>query len=343
MFGADGISSNRSITILSDGKELLTATPTNYGMGAFTITPDKETKYTATLIDGKSKRIFNLPVIEEEGAVVNVEQSSGSIVINIMNNLELETEIGCTILHRGKTHFYERYLSSDNEMTFAVDRNSLNDGVNRVVLFIGDSIPLAERMFFVAHDKAMSGDRKSARLTVSGNGHNVDSLTVEPYEKIKLSIGREDGNPIEEGREWFEKAIEKEESTSLYAVAIIMEHEDSIAGYSKRELRRSQTVRYLIKAAEKNHLIAQYKLAQCYESGKYVKKSKKEAFRWYKKAASQGHPQAMERVGHCYEKGRGVKKNEAQAAHWYSLAEQNGQEYAKKKMEWYNISHFFEE
>ena len=87
VFGTDGISSNRSITILADGKELLTATPTHYGMGAFTITPDKETRYTATLMDGKSKRTFNLPAVEEEGAVVNVEQSSGSVIINIINNL----------------------------------------------------------------------------------------------------------------------------------------------------------------------------------------------------------------------------------------------------------------
>ena len=80
-----------------------------------------------------------------------------------------------------------------------------------------------------------------------------------------------------------------------------------------------------------------------YENGKYVKKSKKEAFRWYKEAAEQGHPQAMERVGYCYEKGRGVKKNEPKAAYWYGLAEQNGQEFARKRMEWYNIFHFFEE
>jgi len=199
VFGADGINSNRNITILADGKELLTATPTHLGKGSFTITPDEDVRYTAILMDGKRKRRFNLPDVEEEGAVINVEQSAGSIIVNIKNNLELDTEVGCAILHRGKTRFYERYNSSDREMTFAVDMNSLNEGVNRVVLFIGEGIPLAERMFFVTHDKAISGDRESVRLTVTGNGHNVDSLRVNPYEKITLSIGREDGKPIEDG------------------------------------------------------------------------------------------------------------------------------------------------
>lgn len=199
VFGADGINSNRNITILADGKEVLTATPTHLGKGSFTITPDEDVRYTAILMDGKRKRRFNLPDVEEEGAVINVEQSAGSIIVNIKNNLELDTEVGCAILHRGKTRFYERYNSSDREMTFAVDMNSLNEGVNRVVLFIGEGIPLAERMFFVTHDKAISGDRESVRLTVTGNGHNVDSLRVNPYEKITLSIGREDGKPIEDG------------------------------------------------------------------------------------------------------------------------------------------------
>lgn len=199
VFGTDGINSSRSITILADGKELLTATPTHMGKGSFTIIPDEDVRYTAVLMDGKRKRRFYLPDVEEEGAVINVEQSSGSIIVNIKNNLELDTEVGCAILHRGKTYFYERYLSGDREMTFAVDKNTLNEGVNRVVLFIGEGIPLAERMFFVTHDKAIGDDRESVRLTVTGNGQNVDSLKVNPYEKITLSIGREDGKPIEDG------------------------------------------------------------------------------------------------------------------------------------------------
>jgi TPR repeat protein len=74
-----------------------------------------------------------------------------------------------------------------------------------------------------------------------------------------------------------------------------------------------------------------------------IAKSRKKSFNWYLQAANQGHVDAMERVGYCYEKGRGVKKNEPQAAKWYRLAGNGGNTKAKKKTEWYDMLHFFEE
>lgn len=199
VFAADGINSNRSITLLADGEELLTAAPTHMGMGTFSFTPMADVKYTATLSDGKKKRKFDLPEVEEEGAVVTVGEKDGSITINIKNTIAPDTEMGCAVLHRGKTLFYERYDAADREMTFAIDKNNLNEGVNRAVLFIGEGIPLAERMFFVTHDKVLGNDHKSARLTVTGNGNNAEEINLKPYEKITVSIGREDGKPIGEG------------------------------------------------------------------------------------------------------------------------------------------------
>lgn len=199
VFGADGINSSRSITLLADDDELLCATPSHMGMGTFTFTPKADVKYTAIMLDGKKKRRFNLPEVEDEGAVIRIGETAGNITINVKNNLMLETEIGCAVLYRGKTLFYESYPSTEKEMTFAVDKNSLNEGVNRVVLFVSDGIPLAERMFFVTHDKTLAEDHKSARLTVTSNGNSIDSIALEPYGKISLSIEREDGKPIENG------------------------------------------------------------------------------------------------------------------------------------------------
>ena len=199
VFGEDGINSSRSITLLADGKELLSATPSHMGKGTFTFTPEADVRYTAIMVNGKKKMKFNLPDIEEEGAVIHVSETAGDIIVNVKNNLLFDSKVGCAILYRGKTLFYESYPSTDREMTFAVDKNSLNEGVNRVVLFVSDSIPLAERMFFVTHEKALAEDHESARLTVTSSRGSIDSITVEPYEKISLSIEREDGKPIENG------------------------------------------------------------------------------------------------------------------------------------------------
>ena len=199
VFGSDGINASNSITILANGKELLTATPEHMGKGCFTLTPEEGTEYTAILQGGKKRNKFTLPDVEEEGVSVKVEESAGSIGISVKNSLANDTEMGCAVFHRGRNSFYERFSSNDREMFFAVDKSSLAEGVNRVIVFIDDSIPLAERMFFVTHEKASHNGHKSVRLKVKGNGKEINSLNLKPHEKIMLEIEREDGKPIAEG------------------------------------------------------------------------------------------------------------------------------------------------
>lgn len=199
VFAADGINSNRSITILADGKEVLKATPTHFGKGSFTFTPYKGVKYSAELQDGKKSISFNLPEVMDEGAILKLDESNDYIHVNIDNNLQQESELGCAILHRGKILFYERYNANKRNMLFAIDKNTLKEGVNRAVLFIDDSIPLAERLFFVTHEKPQDGDNSRVRLTVKSNGYTPRNLSLQPHEKIKLTIGREDGKPLDGG------------------------------------------------------------------------------------------------------------------------------------------------
>ena len=106
VFGEDGINSSRSITLLADGKELLSATPSHMGKGTFTFTPEADVRYTAIMMDGKKKMKFNLPDVDDEGAVIHVSETAGDIIVNVKNNLLLDSKVGCAILYRGKTLFY---------------------------------------------------------------------------------------------------------------------------------------------------------------------------------------------------------------------------------------------
>lgn len=195
----DGINSNRNITILADNKKLLEASPTHFGKGCFRFTPQKGVKYTALLQDGKEQIEFELPAIMDNGAVINLEQTNDYINLKIKNNLEHEAQIGCAILHRGKILYYERFDAIKRNMLFAIDKNSLKEGVNRAVLFIDDSIPIAERLFFVTHDSPQEGDNSRVRLKVKSNGYTPENRSVQPHEKITLSISREDGKPLADG------------------------------------------------------------------------------------------------------------------------------------------------
>ncbi len=199
LFGADGINSGASITVYADGEELLTTTPEHLGKGSFKITPQKGVKYTARANIKKKSKKFKLPKTCEEGAVIEVDNSGNNVKIAVRNNLEPGTELGCAVLYRGKTLFYERFPSTQRDKLFAIGKSTLAEGVNRVVLFVNDSIPLAERQFFVTHSNAVEGDNGTARLAVTGNGYHIKNLEAKPYEKITLNIEREDGKPIESG------------------------------------------------------------------------------------------------------------------------------------------------
>ena len=199
VFGNDGINSEQSITITADGKPLFTSTPEHLGKGRFTITPRKDVKYKAVLKLGKREKKFDLPDIEEEGTTIEVAEHEGTYYITTRNNLKAETGMGCAIVRRGKVCFYERYLSTDTCMHFAIDSRTLGEGVNRVVIFVNDSIPLAERQFFVTHAEPQASDNSTAKLLVTSDGEEIEGLDITPHGKITLDIEREDGKPITGG------------------------------------------------------------------------------------------------------------------------------------------------
>ena len=53
-----------------------------------------------------------------------------------------------------------------------------------------------------------------------------------------------------------------------------------------------KAMQFFLRAAEKGHELAQYKLATCYETGKYIEKNIAQAYKWYKRCADQGNAEA---------------------------------------------------
>lgn len=199
IFAEDGINSDRSITILANGEPMLMTSPTHFGKGKFKFTPQKGVEYKALLADGNRNIKFDLPEIMDEGAVIGIEDGKEYVSIDIDNNLTGDAELGCAVLHRGKILYYERFDAQKRNMLFAIDKNTLKEGVNRVVLFVDDSIPLAERLFFITREEPQEGDNSRVRLSVKSNGMHPQNLSVQPHEKIRLSISREDGKPLTTG------------------------------------------------------------------------------------------------------------------------------------------------
>ena len=87
----------------------------------------------------------------------------------------------------------------------------------------------------------------------------------------------------------------------------------------------AEAVRWYKLAAEKGDATAQYKLAQCFDSGQGIPQSDEDAAKWYALAAEQGHADAQNCIGVMYDSGRGVKQNYRTALKWFRCAAEQGE------------------
>jgi TPR repeat protein len=93
----------------------------------------------------------------------------------------------------------------------------------------------------------------------------------------------------------------------------------------------SEAVKWYRKAAEQDHVGAQYALGWAYYKGEGVPQDYGEAFNWYQKAAEQGDSGSQYRLGVMYEKGEGVAQAYVASYMWYHLGSQtHGLESARK-------------
>ena len=209
LLSLDGIPDTEEITVLADGKPLLTTTPQHQGKGTFTLTPQKDVEYRATVSvknkKGKEKKYkFELPAVEDHGVVLSVSGSSDTIRFAINDNYTTATDLGFAVLHRSNMGFYRRLGNGTTAIELPSD--TLPEGVCRAVVFSGET-PLAERLFFVRHDSLQAGDRQTVKLRVTANGDAPHNLKLQPHERVTLTVEREDGKSLN--------------SNSNYAVAVV--------------------------------------------------------------------------------------------------------------------------
>ncbi len=205
--GVDGVYGNDSITVLENGKAIIRTAPTHNGKGDFMLCPKADAKYIAEVItvdekNNKKKFTFELPEIEAEGVVMTVKQSVDSVTITVQNNMKADVELGFAILHRGNMGFFRRLTSDEKTVSYTLDKTQLPEGVSRAVVFANETVPLAERQFFLQHNVLQPADRRVARLNVKANRYMLHNIVAKPYEKITIEAEREDGKPINQNAEF---------------------------------------------------------------------------------------------------------------------------------------------
>ncbi|MBR5511741.1 MAG: SEL1-like repeat protein [Bacteroidaceae bacterium] len=205
--GYDGVHGEDSVTIYGDNEVVAKSVPMALGMGSFKLTPQRGVKYRAEIEitrhkNGKKKKFkFSLPKVESEGVALAVTRDEKDIYIAVKNNLPATANLGCVIVNNGYMQLYETFTSDAKEKRIQMPLDRLAEGVNRVVLF-ADSVPLAERQFFVTHDSIAAGDISTVKLKAKVNGLDPKDIILQPHEKITLTVEREDGKPIDPDAEF---------------------------------------------------------------------------------------------------------------------------------------------
>ncbi|KAI9203178.1 uncharacterized protein BJ171DRAFT_511071 [Polychytrium aggregatum] len=94
----------------------------------------------------------------------------------------------------------------------------------------------------------------------------------------------------------------------------------------KQEATRRYIVHLLKSAADNDHTMAQFHLAECHLNGSKVDRSHTKALNLYRKLASRGISQAQVALGQRYEAGEGVDRDFDTAIEWYTKAADQGSE-----------------
>ena len=200
---ASGDFADDTVSIFENGKIIAKVAPLHNGKGVFNFIPKSGTEYKANTVtkdnNGKKKSVNrNLPKVNEQGAVVRVSQDSVNAEFIVRNNFTDTFDIGFAIMYRGSMGFYRKFSSSQKEIQFTIPKNELPEGVCRAMLIVCDTIPLAERQFFVQHRELQKGDRQTVKLNAKANKYHIYNYKAAPNEKIEIEIEREDGKPIDE-------------------------------------------------------------------------------------------------------------------------------------------------
>ncbi|MBQ2368405.1 MAG: sel1 repeat family protein, partial [Bacteroidaceae bacterium] len=160
-----------------------------------------------------------------------------------------------------------------------------------------------------------------------------------------MGVFHENGIYVEknsaEALKWYTLAAKHNEPDALYKVGIHQVKQDSINRLSKRQLRKSPAIGYMLRAARGGNKDAQAFIVKCFAEGKYLKKSNKKSFEWMKSIAELGDDNALMYVAYCYEKGRGTDTNHKRAYWLYKQLAERGNEFAIAKVQEYEKLKFF--
>lgn len=177
----EGFGVNASGTVKDERENTVTTFSTDYkGMGVLFLTPEKGKTYTARVTGFPSFRYRFEPV--KEGVKIQlVNHTSREVIVNVAGNSPGFSGKTFYIanMHRGRVLFYQEFRLDGMTRVLKFDNNSLNDGINRLVLLDENLVPVSERLVF-------ENPRNLNKINVTSGVE-----TYSPREQISITLAGE--------------------------------------------------------------------------------------------------------------------------------------------------------
>jgi len=173
-----------------NSRSIVKFNPLKFGIGNFSFKPEEGHTYKAILnIDNKDVT-KELPVIHEQGYVMNLnEERNDSVVISIRERVKMPADadkIMYLYVHtRQQTKIIEKIALINGQNDFKISKGQLGDGISHFTLFNSRQQPVCERLFFKMPDKKLEIEIKS------------EARQFAPRAKVELGIRtlNSDGTP----------------------------------------------------------------------------------------------------------------------------------------------------
>ncbi len=230
----------------------------------------------------------------------------------------------------GYCYIHEKGVEENRNMGYRYLKMAAEQDDNAAWYFLGEyhAAEEGEKSDSIAFDCYMHAAQK---------GHKLAQTEVATFYEKGRGVAKNDSLSIK----WYMAAAEKELPYALYRMGLHHEKQDSARNLKGRALKKSPTFGYMLRAAEKGVPDAQFRVAEYYATGRYIKKNKRNSFVWYERAAKNGYLHAQEFVAECYEKGRGTEKNDEKAYQWYKKAAERGSELGKIKAKEFELFMYY--
>ena len=153
-----------------------------FAMGHFQFTPARGNTYTALVTTPSGTITEKLPTAYDDGLVMHLEDIDGRhLQVTVRSSSTPADPTLYLFVHtRHRIRSVQASRLTNNQTTFTVDKDSLDDGISHITLFTAARIPVCERLYCKQPEKQLHIDVNTRPSAATRTRLDVDLATADP-------------------------------------------------------------------------------------------------------------------------------------------------------------------